>query len=166
MCRWKMISQNCVSKAQMSHATSSYLGVYLVASYLSTFITMSVCQCSQCFPSRNRAIKTIKKHLHEDKILLKSSEQRHTQEFAGHLQNCIDLNTRYLESLESSDEGKAIHTYYMVESESQLSRFRQLIWCRWVMNLNLNIQNVLMAVCTQIPISKVQVWRLCYYTSL
>jgi hypothetical protein len=88
---------------------------------------MSVCQCSQCFPSRNRAIKTIQKHLNEDKTLLNSSRQRHTQEFASHLQNCIDLNTRYLESLESSDEGKQIHTYYMVGSERCLpSRFRQL----------------------------------------
>ena len=110
------------------HTHMSCATFILALSYLSTVITMSVCQCSQCFPSRNRAIKTIQKHLHEDKILLNSSGHRHTQEFASHLRNCIDLNARYLESLGSSDEGKLIHTYYMVESErGHPSRFRQLV---------------------------------------
>ena len=123
---------NCPNWVANSHVSCATF-ILAFISYLSTVITMSVCQCSQCFPSRNRAIKTIQKHLHEDKILLNSSGHRHTQEFTSHLQNCIDLNARYLESLGSSDEGKLIHTYYMVESErGHPSRFRQLVWCRWV----------------------------------
>ena len=91
------------SRAQdMPHVRRTILSL----SHLSTSTTMSLCQCSRCFPSRARSIKTIQQHLNADKDLLNSSGHSYTRGFAAHLQNCIDLNTRCLESLGSSDEGK------------------------------------------------------------
>jgi hypothetical protein len=56
---------------------------------------MPSCRCSQCFPSRSRALRTIQTHLKRDEDLFYSME--HNPEVAAHLQNCINLNKEYLQ---------------------------------------------------------------------
>jgi hypothetical protein len=64
---------------------------------------MPICRCSQCYPSENRAIKTIKDHLRKDQLLL---AHPHSPDLVAHFQKCIENNMRYLQSVEGSDEGE------------------------------------------------------------
>jgi hypothetical protein len=66
-----------------------------------TIISMLTCRCSRCYPSQKyETIATIKKHLRKDLELVDNSHIReHSAEFLAHLQECIDNNTRYLQSL-------------------------------------------------------------------
>ena len=66
-----------------------------------TIISMLTCRCSWCYPSQKyETIATIKKHLRKDLELVDNSRIReHSAEFLAHLQECIDNNTRYLQSL-------------------------------------------------------------------
>jgi hypothetical protein len=62
------------------------------------------CYCTQCFPSKKRASKTIAKHLNYDIDLLNDSDLDHSQEFHDHLQDCIDRTTTSLASENASND--------------------------------------------------------------
>lgn len=64
------------------------------------------CYCSQCFPQRNRTLKTIRRHLKQDQELLYSAEQTHTPEFNAHLQKCINMNNSFLSGGDPDQEGE------------------------------------------------------------
>lgn len=66
--------------------------------------SMPYCQCSICFPSKKKAIRTIKKHLKQDESLLCAND--HAPEFIAHLQKCIDQNVSYLRSVDFPDDGE------------------------------------------------------------
>ena len=64
---------------------------------------MPICRCSQCYPSKNRAIKTIKDHLRNDLKLLANQTN---PELIAHLQQCIAHNTHVLQPEDGPGEGK------------------------------------------------------------
>lgn len=53
---------------------------------------MSTCLCSQCFPEKFRNLRTIIRHLKDDRVLLHSSGIVHSQQIVAHLQRCITAN--------------------------------------------------------------------------